>query len=80
MWHLDPSWTLVSRRRDGRRMAFRSGAHVLTVTTTGVFTAVVRGATRPLGGWHFPSQGRRVAGDEFGVRAAGRVRTTFVVT
>ncbi|HVN13808.1 MAG TPA: heparinase II/III family protein [Kineosporiaceae bacterium] len=79
MWHLDPSWTLVSRSRNGKRLTFRSGGHVLTVTTTGVFTAVVRGATRPVGGWHFPSHGHRVASAEFATTARGSARTTFVV-
>ncbi|MGZ4612057.1 MAG: heparinase II/III domain-containing protein [Kineosporiaceae bacterium] len=79
-WHLDPSWTLASRSRDGRRMTFRSGGHRLTVITTGVFSAVLCGATKPIRGWHFPSPGRRLAAAEFAATGTGWIRTTFAVT
>ena len=77
-WHLDPSWTLVSRSRDGKRLTFRSGTRSLTVTTTGVAT-VLRGISRPLAGWNFPDFGTRVPANEIQVRAAGTATTTFAL-
>lgn len=78
-WHLDPSWLLSSRSRDGKRLVFKSGARTLTVTTTGA-TSVYWGSTRPVAGWNFPIASTRVKAYEIQVRAGGTATTSFKVT
>ena len=77
MWHLAPGWTLSNRAPDGRALTFRSGPRTLIVTTTGRFAPVVTGSDRPVGGWNFPSPGRRTPTAEIRVIAAGAATTTF---
>lgn len=79
MWHLHPRWGLVHRDPDGTTLTFRSGPRTLTVTTTGRFAPVVTGSDRPVGGWNFPSPGRRTANAEIRVTATGAATTTFRV-
>ena len=78
-WHLDPGWTLLSRSSDGTRLLFQAGIRFLTVTTTGV-ASVLRGVTRPVAGWNFPTSSVRAMADEIQVGAAGRATTTFTVS
>jgi hypothetical protein len=78
-WHLDPSWTLRSVSRDGKRLRFASPGGTVNVTTTGVAT-VLRGVTRPIAGWNFPDGNSRVPANEIQVRAAGTATTTFVLS
>ncbi|WP_436527284.1 hypothetical protein [Actinoplanes sp. HUAS TT8] len=82
-WHLDPSWTLESGKAGGTKLTFRNPAgYLLTVTTTGRVSGVVRGKTSPIGGWHFPAFGVRVPAADVVIRSygKGKTTTTFVVT
>jgi hypothetical protein len=77
-WHLDPSWVLTGRDATGKVLTFASGAHRLTVRTTGTAT-VLRGSTRPVAGWNFPAENVRVSAVQIQVAAAGTGGTTFTV-
>jgi hypothetical protein len=78
-WHLDPSWTLTGGNAAGTVLTFASGAHRLTLRTTGTAT-VRRGSTRPVAGWNFPAENVRVGAVQVQVAAAGTATTSFAVT
>ena len=76
-WHLDPAWTQVSGSANGTRLVFAhpSGRRV-TITTTGRISAVLRGSTRPVAGWHSPAFGSAVPAYDIVIRSYGRACTT----
>jgi hypothetical protein len=78
-WHLDPSWTLRYRSRDGKRLRFASPRGTVNVVTTGAAT-VLRGVTRPVAGWNFPDGNSRVPANEIQIKAAGTATTRFVLS
>jgi hypothetical protein len=76
-WHLDPAWQLAELdARAGRARFTRADGTVLTVTSTGRLS-VLRGSTRPLAGWHFPTSGSRVPNVQLTSSGLGDVRTVF---
>ncbi|WP_226344373.1 heparinase II/III domain-containing protein [Agilicoccus flavus] len=80
-WHLGPEWQAVSLRAGRTTMSFRHpDGRTLTIRTTGRLASAVRGATRPVAGWHFPAFGQRVPNWELRIRwTAGTATTTFQV-
>jgi hypothetical protein len=78
-FHLDPTWTLVSR--GSKYATFRSAAgHTLRVQTTGSIFSILRGQTRPPAGWHFPAWGVRQAANEILIRRYDPDGTTEIET
>jgi hypothetical protein len=76
-WHLDPGWRLAKLdARAGRATFTRTDGKVLTVVSTGRLS-VLRGSTRPLGGWYFPTSGSRVPNVQLTSSAVGSARTVF---
>jgi hypothetical protein len=82
VWHLDPAWALVSAPANGQRLVFRHpSGRVLTITTTGRLSSVLRGITSPVVGWSFPAYGTRVPAYQITLRTAvPTVDTRFVVS
>ena len=79
LWHLDPTWSLVSVSRDTRTLVFKSGARTLTMTTTGRGSSLLKGSMQPTGGWWFPDHDHEVPAWQISVRATGTATTTWVV-
>jgi hypothetical protein len=76
-WHLDPAWQLAELdARAGRARFTRPDGHVLTVSSTGRLS-VLRGSTRPVAGWHFPTSGVRTANVQLTSSGVEDVRTVF---
>jgi len=76
-WHLDPAWRLAGLDAKGGRARFtRADGKVLTVVSTGRLS-VLRGSTKPLGGWYFPTAGSRLPNVQLTSSGTGSVRTVF---
>lgn len=76
-WHLDPAWRLAGLDARARRARFtRADGKVLTVVSTGRLS-VLRGSTRPIGGWYFPTYGSRLPNVQLTSSGTGSVRTVF---
>jgi hypothetical protein len=76
-WHLDPAWQLASLdARAGRATFTRVDGKVLTVTSTGRLS-VLRGSTRPMAGWHFPTSDSRLPNVQVTSSGVGAMRTVF---
>jgi hypothetical protein len=76
-WHLDPAWRLLSLDAGaGRAVVVRADGRRVTVTSTGRLR-LLRGSTRPVAGWYFPTSGRRVPNIQLMSTGVGGIRTTF---
>ena len=76
-WHLDPAWQLAGLDVHAGRARFtRADGRVLTVVSTGRLS-VLRGSTRPLAGWHFPTSGVRIPNVQLTSSGVGDLRTVF---
>lgn len=80
-WHLDPSWQVVSAPRNSKVARFRNDkGQTLTLTSSAPLAQVIKGGTRPVAGWHFPSNNERVEAWQIRVRwNSGTIRTTLTV-